>query len=98
MRRGFLGVLTLSDAVFITGTPKDVAQIIIEQCQTVGAWNFRAVAPIGVCWLMKFYRLTNCLAARPFRSCGRRGNHDQLHIFVTLAAAHGSRGGTHLGA
>ena len=37
------GGFTLSDDEFITGTPKDVAQIIIEQCQTVGAGNFLTV-------------------------------------------------------
>ena len=34
------GGFTLSGDEFITGTPKDVAQNIIEQCRTVGAGNF----------------------------------------------------------
>jgi alkanesulfonate monooxygenase SsuD/methylene tetrahydromethanopterin reductase-like flavin-dependent oxidoreductase (luciferase family) len=34
---------TLSDEEFITGTPKDVAQNIIEQCRTVGAGHFLTV-------------------------------------------------------
>jgi alkanesulfonate monooxygenase SsuD/methylene tetrahydromethanopterin reductase-like flavin-dependent oxidoreductase (luciferase family) len=37
------GGFTLSDDEFITGAPKDVAQIIIEQCRTVGAGNFLTV-------------------------------------------------------
>lgn len=37
------GGFTLSDEEFITGTPKDVAQNIIEQCRTVGAENFLSV-------------------------------------------------------
>jgi alkanesulfonate monooxygenase SsuD/methylene tetrahydromethanopterin reductase-like flavin-dependent oxidoreductase (luciferase family) len=37
------GGFTLSDEEFVTGTPKDVAQNIIEQCQTVGAGHFLAV-------------------------------------------------------
>jgi alkanesulfonate monooxygenase SsuD/methylene tetrahydromethanopterin reductase-like flavin-dependent oxidoreductase (luciferase family) len=37
------GGFTLSDDEFITGTPKDVAQNIIEQCRTVGAGNFLTV-------------------------------------------------------
>jgi hypothetical protein len=47
------GGFTLSDDEFITGTPKDVAQNIIEQCQAVGAGNFLTVlnwsAPIESC-------------------------------------------------
>ena len=31
------GGFTLSDDEFVTGTPKDVAQTIIEQCRAVGA-------------------------------------------------------------
>jgi alkanesulfonate monooxygenase SsuD/methylene tetrahydromethanopterin reductase-like flavin-dependent oxidoreductase (luciferase family) len=37
------GGFTLSDDEFITGTPKDVAQIVIEQCRTVGAGHFLTV-------------------------------------------------------
>jgi len=37
------GGFTLSDDEFITGTPKDTAQIIIEQCRAVGAGNFLTV-------------------------------------------------------
>jgi alkanesulfonate monooxygenase SsuD/methylene tetrahydromethanopterin reductase-like flavin-dependent oxidoreductase (luciferase family) len=37
------GGFTLSDEEFITGTPKDAAQNIIEQCRTVGAGHFLAV-------------------------------------------------------
>jgi hypothetical protein len=37
------GGFTLSDDEFITGTPKDVAQNIIEQCRTVGAGHFLTV-------------------------------------------------------
>jgi alkanesulfonate monooxygenase SsuD/methylene tetrahydromethanopterin reductase-like flavin-dependent oxidoreductase (luciferase family) len=37
------GGFTLSDDEFITGTPKEVAQNIIEQCRTVGAGNFLTV-------------------------------------------------------
>jgi alkanesulfonate monooxygenase SsuD/methylene tetrahydromethanopterin reductase-like flavin-dependent oxidoreductase (luciferase family) len=37
------GGFTLSDDEFITGTPKDVAQIMIEQCRAVGAENFLTV-------------------------------------------------------
>ena len=37
------GGFTLSDDEFITGTPKDAAQIIIEQCRAVGAGNFLTV-------------------------------------------------------
>jgi alkanesulfonate monooxygenase SsuD/methylene tetrahydromethanopterin reductase-like flavin-dependent oxidoreductase (luciferase family) len=38
-----IGGFTLSDDEFITGTPSDVAQTIIEQCQAVGAGNFLTV-------------------------------------------------------
>jgi alkanesulfonate monooxygenase SsuD/methylene tetrahydromethanopterin reductase-like flavin-dependent oxidoreductase (luciferase family) len=37
------GGFTLSDDEFITGTPEDVAQNIIEQCRAVGAGHFLAV-------------------------------------------------------
>jgi len=37
------GGFTLSDDEFITGTPKDVAQTIVEQCRAVGAGHFLAV-------------------------------------------------------
>jgi alkanesulfonate monooxygenase SsuD/methylene tetrahydromethanopterin reductase-like flavin-dependent oxidoreductase (luciferase family) len=37
------GGFTLSDDEFVTGTPKDVAQNIIEQCRAVGAENFLTV-------------------------------------------------------
>jgi alkanesulfonate monooxygenase SsuD/methylene tetrahydromethanopterin reductase-like flavin-dependent oxidoreductase (luciferase family) len=37
------GGFTLSDEEFITGTPKEVAQKIIEQCRTVGAGHFLTV-------------------------------------------------------
>ena len=37
------GGFTLSEDEFITGTPKDVAQNIIEQCRAVGAGNFLTV-------------------------------------------------------
>ena len=37
------GGFTLSQDEFITGTPNDVAQDIIEQCQTVGAGHFLTV-------------------------------------------------------
>lgn len=37
------GGFTLSDDEFITGTPKDVAQTIIEQCRAVGAGHFLTV-------------------------------------------------------
>jgi alkanesulfonate monooxygenase SsuD/methylene tetrahydromethanopterin reductase-like flavin-dependent oxidoreductase (luciferase family) len=37
------GGFTLSDDEFITGTPSDVAQTIIAQCQAVGAGNFLTV-------------------------------------------------------
>jgi alkanesulfonate monooxygenase SsuD/methylene tetrahydromethanopterin reductase-like flavin-dependent oxidoreductase (luciferase family) len=37
------GGFTLSDDEFITGTPKEVAQNIIEQCRTVGAGHFLTV-------------------------------------------------------
>lgn len=37
------GGFTLSDEEFITGTPKKVAQDIIEQCRAVGAGHFLAV-------------------------------------------------------
>jgi alkanesulfonate monooxygenase SsuD/methylene tetrahydromethanopterin reductase-like flavin-dependent oxidoreductase (luciferase family) len=37
------GGFTLSDDEFITGTAKDVAQNIIDQCQTVGAGHFLTV-------------------------------------------------------
>jgi hypothetical protein len=34
---------TLSDDEFITGTPKEAAQTIIEQCRAVGAGHFLTV-------------------------------------------------------
>lgn len=37
------GGFTLSDDEFITGTAKEVAQIISEQCRTVGAGHFLAL-------------------------------------------------------
>jgi alkanesulfonate monooxygenase SsuD/methylene tetrahydromethanopterin reductase-like flavin-dependent oxidoreductase (luciferase family) len=37
------GGFTLSDEEFITGTPKDAAHDIIEQCRTVGAGHFLTV-------------------------------------------------------
>jgi alkanesulfonate monooxygenase SsuD/methylene tetrahydromethanopterin reductase-like flavin-dependent oxidoreductase (luciferase family) len=37
------GGFTLSDDEFITGTPKDVGQTIIEQCRAVGAEHFLTV-------------------------------------------------------
>jgi alkanesulfonate monooxygenase SsuD/methylene tetrahydromethanopterin reductase-like flavin-dependent oxidoreductase (luciferase family) len=37
------GGFTLSDDEFITGTPKDAAHAIIDQCQAVGAGHFLAV-------------------------------------------------------
>jgi len=37
------GGFTLSEEEFITGTPADVAQTIIEQCRTVGAGHFLTV-------------------------------------------------------
>jgi alkanesulfonate monooxygenase SsuD/methylene tetrahydromethanopterin reductase-like flavin-dependent oxidoreductase (luciferase family) len=37
------GGFTLSDDEFITGTPKDVAETIIEQCHAVGAGHFLTV-------------------------------------------------------
>jgi alkanesulfonate monooxygenase SsuD/methylene tetrahydromethanopterin reductase-like flavin-dependent oxidoreductase (luciferase family) len=37
------GGFTLSDDEFITGTPKEVARIIIEQCRAVGAGHFLTV-------------------------------------------------------
>ena len=37
------GGFTLSDEEFITGTAKDVAQNIIEQCRAVGAGHFLTV-------------------------------------------------------
>jgi alkanesulfonate monooxygenase SsuD/methylene tetrahydromethanopterin reductase-like flavin-dependent oxidoreductase (luciferase family) len=37
------GGFTLSDEEFVTGTPKDVAQNIIEQCRAVGAGHFLTV-------------------------------------------------------
>jgi alkanesulfonate monooxygenase SsuD/methylene tetrahydromethanopterin reductase-like flavin-dependent oxidoreductase (luciferase family) len=37
------GGFTLSDEEFVTGTPKDVAHKIIEQCRAVGAGHFLAV-------------------------------------------------------
>jgi alkanesulfonate monooxygenase SsuD/methylene tetrahydromethanopterin reductase-like flavin-dependent oxidoreductase (luciferase family) len=37
------GGFTLSDEEFITGTPKNVAQNIIEQCRAVGAGHFLTV-------------------------------------------------------
>jgi alkanesulfonate monooxygenase SsuD/methylene tetrahydromethanopterin reductase-like flavin-dependent oxidoreductase (luciferase family) len=37
------GGFTLSDDEFITGTPRDVAQTIVEQCRAVGAGHFLAV-------------------------------------------------------
>jgi alkanesulfonate monooxygenase SsuD/methylene tetrahydromethanopterin reductase-like flavin-dependent oxidoreductase (luciferase family) len=37
------GGFTLSDDEFVTGTAKEVAQIIIDQCQTVGAGHFLTV-------------------------------------------------------
>jgi hypothetical protein len=37
------GGFTLSDEEFITGTPKEAAQTIIEQCRTVGAGHFLTV-------------------------------------------------------
>jgi alkanesulfonate monooxygenase SsuD/methylene tetrahydromethanopterin reductase-like flavin-dependent oxidoreductase (luciferase family) len=37
------GGFTLSDDEFITGTPKDVAQTIIDQCRAVGAGHFLTV-------------------------------------------------------
>ena len=37
------GGFTLSQDQFITGTPNDVAQSIIEQCRTVGAGHFLTV-------------------------------------------------------
>ncbi len=37
------GGFALSDDEFITGTPKDVAQNVIEQCRTVGAGHFLTV-------------------------------------------------------
>ena len=37
------GGFTLSDDEFITGTAKEVAQTIIEQCRTVGAGHFLTV-------------------------------------------------------
>jgi hypothetical protein len=33
----------ISEDEFITGTPKEVAENIIEQCRATGAGNFRAV-------------------------------------------------------
>jgi alkanesulfonate monooxygenase SsuD/methylene tetrahydromethanopterin reductase-like flavin-dependent oxidoreductase (luciferase family) len=45
------GGFTLSDDEFITGTPKEAAEVIIEQCRAIGAGHFLAVlnwsAPIG---------------------------------------------------
>jgi len=41
------GGFTLSDDEFITGTPKAVAQTIIEQCRAVGAGHFLAVLNWG---------------------------------------------------
>jgi hypothetical protein len=37
------GGFTLSDDEFITGTPKEAAQTIIEQCRAVGAGHFLTV-------------------------------------------------------
>jgi alkanesulfonate monooxygenase SsuD/methylene tetrahydromethanopterin reductase-like flavin-dependent oxidoreductase (luciferase family) len=37
------GGFTISDDEFVTGTPKDVAQEIIEQCRAVGAGHFLGV-------------------------------------------------------
>jgi alkanesulfonate monooxygenase SsuD/methylene tetrahydromethanopterin reductase-like flavin-dependent oxidoreductase (luciferase family) len=37
------GGFMLSDEEFITGTPKDVTQIVIAQCRTVGAGHFLSV-------------------------------------------------------
>src|SRR5262249_5516806 len=37
------GGFTLSDDEFITGTPKEVAQTLIEQCRAVGAGHFLTV-------------------------------------------------------
>jgi alkanesulfonate monooxygenase SsuD/methylene tetrahydromethanopterin reductase-like flavin-dependent oxidoreductase (luciferase family) len=37
------GGFTLSDEEFVTGTPKDVAQNIIQQCRAVGAGHFLTV-------------------------------------------------------
>ena len=67
------GGFTLSDEEFITGTPKEAAQTIIEQCRTVGAGHFLTVlnwtAPVD-----EVAQLTNCLAARPFPYCVKREN------------------------
>jgi hypothetical protein len=37
------GGFALSDDEFITGTPKEIAQDIVEQCRTVGAGHFLTV-------------------------------------------------------
>jgi hypothetical protein len=37
------GGFTLSEEEFITGTPEQAAQIIIDQCRTVGAGHFLTV-------------------------------------------------------
>lgn len=37
------GGFTLSNDEFITGTPREAAEVIIEQCQTIGAGHFLAV-------------------------------------------------------
>jgi alkanesulfonate monooxygenase SsuD/methylene tetrahydromethanopterin reductase-like flavin-dependent oxidoreductase (luciferase family) len=41
------GGFTVSDEEFITGTPADVAEQIVEQCRAVGAGHFLAVLHWG---------------------------------------------------
>jgi alkanesulfonate monooxygenase SsuD/methylene tetrahydromethanopterin reductase-like flavin-dependent oxidoreductase (luciferase family) len=62
------GGFTLSDDEFITGTPKDVAENIVEQCRAVGAGNFLKCS-IGARRSTRLPRLTSCLAARLFPCC-----------------------------
>lgn len=65
------GVVTLSEDEFITGTPKDAAQSIIEQCRSVGAGNFLTVlnwsAPVD-----EVARAHELFGAEAFLYCGRR--------------------------
>src|SRR5262249_24926019 len=65
------GGFTLSDDEFITGTSKDVAQNIIEQCRAVGPGIFSRCST-GAHRSTKSPRLRNCSATKLFPYCGRR--------------------------
>src|SRR5262249_10626152 len=76
------GAFTLSDDEFVTGTPKDVAQEIIEQCRAVGAGHFLAYL-IGARPSKRLRRRTNFLVARQFLCCERRRARSRAHLHRT---------------